>query len=139
MAEVSITAANVVPVAGYSSTTGTAGATITAGQVVYRDAATSTLKLADSNASQAAANAVGIALHGASSGQPLIYQTAGDITIGGTIAVGKIYVVGATTPGALAEHTDLTSGWYTKVMLIGKTSAIGTIVNRGPSTLVQVP
>jgi hypothetical protein len=72
MADLVITAANVAAGAGSRKNTGTAGATITAGQVVYQDAADGKYKLADANSGTAAARApAGIALHGALAGQPL--------------------------------------------------------------------
>lgn len=138
MADLTITAANVVHDINAVYATGTAGATITAGQALYLDSGTSTLKLADANASQAAATCVGISLHGASSGQPIKYQISGDITIGATITVGGIYVVSATA-GGIAPVADLTTGMYTTVLLIGRTASIGTIVLAQPSTLVAVP
>lgn len=138
MADVSITAANVVHDINAAYGSGVAGVTITAGQVVYLDAGTNTIKLADANASSATADAVGIALHGALSGQPIKYQTGGDITVGGTVTVGGAYVVSAT-PGGIAPVADLTSGWYTKLLMLGRTSAIATLINQGPSTLVAVP
>lgn len=138
MADISITAASVSPITGASISTGIAGVTITAGQLVYLDSATSTVKLADANASILTAACVGIAVNGAAAGQYINYATLGDINIGGTVTVGGVYVVSATA-GGLAPVADLTSGWYTKVFCIGKTASIITIVNKGPSTLVQVP
>ena len=138
MSDVAITAANVVHDINSITGTGTAGATITAGQLLYLDSGTSTLKLCDSNASQAAATCVGIALHAALANQPIRYQTSGDITIGGTLTVGGIYVASATA-GGLAPVADLATGMYTTVVIIGRTSAIGTIVLASPSTLVAVP
>lgn len=138
MSDVAITAANVVHDINFQSANGTAGATITAGQLLYLDAGTNTYKLADANASEAAATVAGIALHAALSGQPIRFQIAGDITIGGTLTVGGIYVASATA-GGLAPVADLTTGMYTTVVLIGRTSTIGTIVLAAPSTLVAVP
>jgi hypothetical protein len=87
MADISITAASVVPSTNAVKRTGTAGATITAGQLVYKDASDSNkIKLADNDAS-AAATVVGIALNGASSGQPITYaETDPELTIGATVA-----------------------------------------------------
>lgn len=137
-ADVSITAANVVHDINATYATGIAGATITAGQPLYLDSGTNTLKLCDANASQAAASCVGISLHGAASGQPIKYQTGGDITIGGTLTVGGVYVCSGTA-GSVAPVADLATGWYTTVILIGRTASIGTIVLAQPSTLVAVP
>jgi hypothetical protein len=49
MADISITAASVAASSAASKVTGVAGATITAGQVVYLDTTTNTYKLADAN------------------------------------------------------------------------------------------
>jgi hypothetical protein len=138
MADLSITAANVATVTGGSTSSGTAGVTITAGQLVYLDSVSSTIKLADANASITAADCVGVALHGSLAGQPIVYQTGGDYTTGGTNTVGEVYVVSATA-GGIAPRADLASGWYTKVWMIAKTAAIATIVNKGASTLTPVP
>ena len=100
-----------------------AGASITAGQALYLDSATSTYKLADANASSATATVVGIALHAAESGQPIKLLTSGNITIGGTVAVGRVYVVSGTA-GGIAPSSDLTAGWYTGIIGIGTTTAI---------------
>jgi hypothetical protein len=119
VADLVITAANVV--AGTNAVVNrsyNAGATITAGQAVYLDSTTSTWKLGDANAAAPANTVQGVALHGASSGQPLAVQTAGPITIGATVAVGTIYVLSAT-PGGIAPHGDLVSTWYTNVIGVG--------------------
>lgn len=137
-ADVSITAANVAPSTNAQTTQAVAGATITAGQAVYLDSTTNTIKLADANNTVLTADAVGIAINGASSGQPIIYQTGGDITVGGTVTVGGVYLVSANA-GGIAPVADLTTGWFTKVLLIGKTASVATIINRGPSSLVAVP
>lgn len=135
MADISITASNVISSTGAVYGTGTAGVTITAGQALYLDSTSNTVKLCDADASSSAADCIGIALHGASASQPIKYQTAGDITIGATIAAAVPYLT-STTAGGIAPTTDGAAGQYTKVLLIGRTTAIATIVNVGPSTLV---
>lgn len=137
MADITITAANVVAgsnaVIGY----GTAGATITAGQTLYADSSDSdSLKLADADDTAAKATVVGIALHGASDGQPLQYIKTGTITIGGTVAVGTVYVQSGTA-GGIAPVADLASGDYTTTLGIGKTAS--TIDVRIHNSGVQVP
>lgn len=120
MTDISITAANVLPGANATTLSGTAGATITAGQVVYLDEATTgEWLLADSDAAGAAARGsgrIGIALNGASDGQPLKVQIDGNITIGGTMTAGVAYFL-SDEPGGIAPYADLGSGDY--VMLIG--------------------
>lgn len=110
MADLTITAANVISGSGAKTTNGTAGATITAGQVVYRDGADSKYKLADNDSATAAArNPVGIALNGAANGQPLRVHEEGPITIGATMVAGESYYLSGT-PGGIAVRADVTTG-----------------------------
>lgn len=126
MADLSITAANVVSVAdsGLTKGGGTAGATITAGQPLYIDASDSNkLKPADNDASSATANVVGIALHGASNNQPIAYQKTGKITIGATVAVGTAYVL-SSTAGGICPIADLGTGDKLTYIGTGETSSV---------------
>ncbi len=113
--DLSITAASVQSGTGAVTTDGTAGASITAGQMVYLDATDNKYKLADANLSSAAAATVGVSLHAASNGQPLRIQTSGPITIGATVAVGTVYVLSGTA-GGIAPAADLTTGWRTSIV-----------------------
>lgn len=109
MTDISITAANVVPGSNAIIKPGTAGATITAGQVLYKDSADGKMKLADNDHATAAVHdAVGIALNGASANQPLDYQTAGDITLAGMTAGATYFLSG--TPGGICPDGDVTTG-----------------------------
>jgi hypothetical protein len=117
MTAISITAANVKKGNNAQTAKGTAGVAVTAGQVVYLNAATGKLELADAN-TYAQASAKGIALHAAAADQPLEYQYGGEITIGGTSVVGTIFCVGATA-GAIVPSADLTTGDYTCILGIG--------------------
>ncbi len=136
MADLTVTAGNVVAATGASTLNGTAGATVTAGQTVYLDSTTSTLKLCDANLSLAASTTKGIALHGASSGQPLQIQTGGDINPGDTVVVGKIYVQSATA-GGIAVAADLATGHYVTVIGVGTTASNIHLVMY--NSLVAVP
>lgn len=143
MADISVTAANVLAGANAKTDSGTAGATITAGQTLYRDSTDSNkLKLADSNASAATATCVGIALHGASSGQPLkfVYED-DDFTPGGTLSLSGagddgVYVLSGTA-GAFAPVADLAAGMYPVILMVAKsaTKAKLKIIN-GTAVLV---
>jgi hypothetical protein len=110
MSAISVTPASVLKGSGATVVNGLAGATITAGQSVYFDSATAKYKLAqdDGTAEEAGASGVGIALNGASDGQPLSVQTQGPITIGGTVAVGESYYLGDAA-GAVVPYGDLGS------------------------------
>lgn len=124
MADLTITAANVVAGSSAKIEHGTAGATITAGQVVYEDAATNKCGLADSNSATAGVRAVaGIALNGAANNQPLAIHKRGPITIGATLTVGTTYYA-SETPGGIEPGADLASGEYPTVLGI----AISTTV-----------
>ena len=117
MADISITAANVVKGSNAVVEAGTAGATITAGQVVYKDAADGRYKLADADSATAAAKAPrGIALNGASDGQPLSIIRSGDVTIGATLTPGTAYYL-SPVAGGIAPLGDVLSG--DDVVLIG--------------------
>ena len=101
MADLSITAGNVVKGTGAVTAQGTAGETITAGMAVYLDASSNLYKKASTSTATTAAVA-GIALNGASLSQPLVVQTSGQITIGGTVAAGVWYEVSDTGGGIRA-------------------------------------
>jgi hypothetical protein len=124
MAAMTITAANLRTGANAKFDSGTAGAAITRGQPVYKDAAAGkVLKLADANASQATAQCVGIAMQDAASGQIVQYvYEDDDFTPGGTVVVGETYLVGATTAGDIAPVADAATGWYITHLGIGKSA-----------------
>lgn len=115
MANVTITAANVVADGTATTETGIAGAAVTQGQAVYKDAATNTFKLSDNDLT-GAKNFYGIALNAAASGQPLTVAKEGKVTIGGTLVAGTTYAVSATA-GAICPQADLTTG--NAVLVIG--------------------
>jgi len=118
MADLTITAASVV---SYGTTSvGTAGATITAGQVVRLNTSLQLVLASDDSSTNA--SIAGIALHGASSGQPLTYHVKGSIDVGATLSVGKIYVV--STSGGIAPVDDIAGGEY--VTFLG----VATAANR---------
>jgi hypothetical protein len=110
MASLSITPASVVIGSGATVEHGTAGATITAGMVVYRDTADGKYKIADADSATALArDPRGIALNGASNGQPLAIIRAGDVTIGATMVAGLAYYL-SPTPGEIGVVADVLSG-----------------------------
>lgn len=109
MTAIAITPANVLAGADADYFQGMAGATITAGMAVYEDRLDHKLRGADADGGAQAANVKGIALHGASDGQPLRVQTAGTIAIGGTTVVGAQYSL-AVTAGAIVDDADIVTG-----------------------------
>ena len=124
MADLSLNVALVLPVtAGATYKDITAGATITAGQAVYRDSTDSDkAKLADANVSAAVADVYGIALHAALAGQPLRVQIGGNITIGATTANSVIYVLSATAGGITSDA--IASGSYGTIIGIGVSATV---------------
>lgn len=124
MADLSITAANVVATAGTRVETGTAGATITAGQAVYYDSEASTYKLADCDSATVAARSPrGIALNGAASGQPLSVATKGPVTIGATLTGGVVYYLSGTA-GGICPVADLATGDYPTILGIASSASV---------------
>jgi hypothetical protein len=143
MSDLTITVASVAPHTGanYPSilARGTAGATITAGQSLYLDSATSTLKLADADLSTAAAYGVGIAMHAALSGQPIQYITGGFFTPGATLTKGGVYTVSATA-GGICPIADLTTGAHPCILFyaISTTVAFVIVANMVDTSLAQI-
>lgn len=123
MADVSITAANVLLVSGEPQY-GIAGGTITAGMTLYKDGSASNTLKAGLATAAATDDIVGIALQGSSSGQPLTY--AGDgcvVNMGGTLVPGMPYYLSAGAAGGVAPVTDLVATNYVTALGIAITTA----------------
>lgn len=120
MADLTITAANVIAGATAKLGSGTAGAAITAGQPLYYDSTSGTYKPADSDASAATADCVGIALHAAATGQPLQFAKSGAVTIGATLTAGTAYYL-SSNPGGICPLADVGTG--ERVVLLGLASS----------------
>jgi hypothetical protein len=124
MADLAITAASVLPGTGAKIVEGTAGASVTAGQVVYLDSSANSYKLADCNSATAAVRSpAGIALHAASTGQPLAVATAGAVTIGATLTAGVAYYLSGT-PGGIRPVADNTTGDYPVILGIATSTTV---------------
>ena len=124
MADLTLTAANVLAGSNATTNLGTAGATITAGQVVYFDDTTKTYKLADTDSATAAVRSpAGFALNGASAGQPLMVQTGGDLTLGEVLTAGVAYYLSGTA-GGICPVADVTSGDYPVILGMAKSTSV---------------
>jgi hypothetical protein len=135
MADLSITAANVILSANGAKAEGIAGEAITAGKALYRDAADGKkLKLADANAT-GKTNVVGIALNDAGVGQPVHFCIEDpELAIGGTVALGAVLILSATA-GGIAPVADAASGMEVVVIGVGVGSNKVSVNFRDPLPL----
>lgn len=123
MTDLVITAANVLPGAGALFEDGLAGATITAGQVCYRDTDQS-YKLADADGGSTLIRTPrGIAMNGASAGQPLRIQKQGEITIGATTVANTQYYL-SNTAGGICPLADVGTGEYMSTIGLAKSTTV---------------
>ena len=124
MADLVITAANVIAAARARRQSGTAGATITAGQVVHLSPTTGRYILSDADA-EGIGDVVefGIALHGASNGQPLQVVLSGDVTLGEVMTAGTSYYL-STTAGGIAPRADLGAGDDVILLGVSKSTSV---------------
>ena len=123
MADLTITAANVISGSGSKIDYGKSVATIVAGKAVYLDAADK-YQLSDSNSATAAVRAVdGISLNGASDGQPIAVHKSGPLTMGATLSAGATYYL-SETPGGIQPGADLTTGEYPTVIGVATSTTV---------------
>jgi hypothetical protein len=112
MTDLVITATSVLPGANCHHRTCVAGVAVTAGQVLYKEAASGKLKLLDNDSAAAEVRTFyGIALHGAAANQPVVVHKKGQITIGATVAAGVPYFT-SVNGGGIAPVADLAAGQY---------------------------
>lgn len=110
MANLTITAANIIPGSGAKAIDGIIGATVTAGQAAARDPATGKYVLADSNHATAALRIPkGIFLNGGGDGQPCKIHTEGPLSFGAILTAGTDYWL-SDTAGAICPRADVGSG-----------------------------
>jgi len=124
MADLTITAANVVAGSNAVIESGTAGETITAGKPVYKSAATKKWILADSNSATAEVRqSTGIALNSAALNQPVSVHKFGDLTMGATLTAGTAYFL-SDTPGGICPLADVGSGEYVCQLGLAKSTTV---------------
>lgn len=132
MADLVITAANVVAGANSTRENGTAGEAVSAGQPVYKSSTTGKWMLADNNAvTPEARTAGGVALNGAAANQPLAVHRAGDITIGATLTPGAAYYLSAT-PGGICPVADVVSGSNVCQIGLAKSASVLSVDIQAP-------
>lgn len=117
MADLTQTATSVI---GYGEKLpGVLGGTVTAGMPVRLSSGTF---IAATDASLAGAAVEGIALSGGAIGQPFVYQKGGNINLGATLAIGKVYVL--STAGLIAPVDDIAGAEFVTVLGIATTAAL---------------
>ena len=135
MADISVTASAVIAGNNVVKKTETAGATITAGQTVYWDSATRTIKLADCDSGTSGdpiRTVKGIALNSASSGQPITYALSGDITFNSVLTAGVAYYQSGTA-GGICPVADVASGDDVVVLGIAKSATVLALDIQNPA------
>lgn len=123
MAATDITLANTLKAStGYGKEEGQSGEAITAGQQVYRDAATGKyFKGICTSANPAACR--GVALNSCpGADQPLEVMNSGLITNVSSLVQGELYVVSDTTAGALMKYSDIGAGEFVTVVGIAQST-----------------
>src|SRR5688500_3774536 len=124
MADLSVTAASVVAGTAAQTTNGNAGETLTAGQALYKAAATGLWLKADSNSATVEARTPsGIALNGAAINQPVRGLTSGPVPLGATLTAGVAYYL-SDTPGGICPVADVGSGEYATLIGIATSTSV---------------
>lgn len=136
MTDLAITPASVVAGTGAVTVQGTAGETITAGQVLYKKAADSKWYKADTDSATSEVRIpAGIALNGASAGQPLLVQKSGQITIGAAVLAGVAYYLSGTA-GGICPVADVAAGDYTAIIGLGVSTTVLSIDIQAPNVVL---
>lgn len=139
-ADLSITASAVVPSSQAQKQSGTAGATIAAGETVYQDTADGNkYKLADGN-NTLAMPVVGMAINSASAGQPItILLSDPALTIGTHgVALGTPFFQSANA-GKVCPFADLAEANQTTAIFIILTTTTVNFRPLGPGGAIPAP
>lgn len=126
MADLTITAANIVPGSNATIKHGIAAVAIACGKSVYLDPDTNTVKLSDNDdASAAVRETVGVSVNAAAvAGQPVSYIKDGDLAFGAILTKGETYCVSGT-PGGICPRADVTTG--DDLIIIGVASSTSNL------------
>lgn len=124
MADLVITAANVVAAENAVKESALCGEAIAAGKTMYVSSTTKKFMLADSNSATAEAKvATHIALNSGALNQPMVGMKMGDLTIGATLTAGSTYFL-SDTPGGICPDADVGVGENVCQVGIAKTTAV---------------
>jgi hypothetical protein len=126
MADLSVTAANVVPQTGASINKNYVfGETVTAGMPVYLSTENKWMKALNDTAAHAAAT--GLAVNGGSLNQPAAVAQVGTVSFGAILTAGEIYCV-SDTAGALAPVADIGPGEVTTICGVATTTSLMRLI-----------
>jgi hypothetical protein len=133
MTDLVITPANVLAGANANRASGTAGAAITAGQLIYKDSATGKYLQCDNNATDVKARKPdGIALNNAALNQPIDLLTSGDITIGAALTAGTDYFLSTAVTGGICPRADVVSGMNVCLIGLAKSATVLAVDIQAP-------
>ena len=123
MADLTITAGDIIPTSNTVIASGTAGAAITAGQPLYADASDGNKLKPAAHTNAATANVVGIAINSAPGiGQPVDYAVSGSLAMGTILASRTVYVLGSAA-GKIAPAADLSASEFGTVLGISSSTS----------------
>jgi len=122
MADITITAANVIPASTAKRRAGTFGETITAGLFVYEDLNDSNALKIATNAAESSAKVAGMAANGGADGQAGDIITEGDVTVGAVLEAGEAYML--STAGKMAPIADTAENDYMTYLGIAKSTSV---------------
>lgn len=123
-ADLSVTAASVVPGSDAVLLTGVAGEALAAGQAVYKKAADLKWYKGDCNSATAEVRvATAFAMTGSAAGQPVVVQKAGSLTLGATLTAGVAYYLSGTA-GGVRPVADNVTGDYPEVLGIATSTTV---------------
>jgi hypothetical protein len=123
MADVTVTAAGVIPASNATKVTALCGAAIDAGLCVYLDSTDNRIKLANNLTSAATATLVGVTLNKSLVAEaPIEYASGGDIDPGFTVVVGQLYCL-SDTNGGIMPFADLANAQRLVILGYGTSAA----------------
>ncbi|MBB5038264.1 hypothetical protein [Prosthecobacter dejongeii] len=129
-ADVSVTAANVRVSSLAVIMPGTFGEAVTAGQPVYVGP-DSRYYLTDVNVA-GKTELAGIAINGGAAGQPaLVCSEDPAFTPGFTLSTSAPVYVASATAGGIAPVADVTTGWFTTVIMVARSTTTASFRARG--------
>lgn len=117
MADLTITTTNMIPGSGAVYEHLVAGAAITIGQLVYKNATDDKAYLAQNDGTAAEATIRGIAVSTAAAANQIVtIQTGGTLAFGAILTEGEIYGLSSTAGGIAPEADSATSNDYISIV-----------------------